>query len=222
MRHETWRDIETRDRVKTRHTSVETEPRLRLEKKQVKTVSRQDTCLVTPPLPSTHFSNPDHIYTRVQTRTMTRFHELSDVPAVWTVQSTTSDGWQVLGLVYINNLITSVRIIINWWHKYSTVLQICKYQCSCKPQFHSLTINSTTKCKSPIGKATSGCSALNSALAMATVATLPSSDANICVKSLHGKTQAEVFLVDWLSCGFTSHSTQNRSFRRRSPSQYLG
>ena len=26
-----------------------------------------------------------------------------------------------------------------------------------------------------------------------------------------------VILIDWLSCGFTSHSTQNRSFRRRSP-----
>jgi len=30
------------------------------------------------------------------------------------------------------------------------------------------------------------------------------------------------WLTDWLSCGFTSHSTQNRSFRRLSPSQSLG
>jgi len=48
MRHETWRDMETRDRAKTRHTSVETEPRPwkpRLEK-----VSRQDTDLETPSL----------------------------------------------------------------------------------------------------------------------------------------------------------------------------
>jgi len=29
-------------------------------------------------------------------------------------------------------------------------------------------------------------------------------------------------MVDWLSCGFTSHWTQNRSFLRRSPSQSLG
>jgi len=31
-----------------------------------------------------------------------------------------------------------------------------------------------------------------------------------------------VTLIDWLSCGFTSHLTQHRSFRRRSPSQSLG
>ena len=28
-------------------------------------------------------------------------------------------------------------------------------------------------------------------------------------------------IIDWLTCGFTSHSTQNRSFWRRSPSQWL-
>jgi len=45
MRHETWRDIETRFRAKTRHTSVETEPRLRHEKPCLEIVSGQDTCL---------------------------------------------------------------------------------------------------------------------------------------------------------------------------------
>jgi len=29
-------------------------------------------------------------------------------------------------------------------------------------------------------------------------------------------------MTDWLCCGFTSHSTQNRLFRRRFPSQSLG
>ena len=42
MRHdETWK-LETR--TKTRHTSVETEPRPRREKQCVETVTRQDTC----------------------------------------------------------------------------------------------------------------------------------------------------------------------------------
>ena len=31
------------------------------------------------------------------------------------------------------------------------------------------------------------------------------------------KCQTLQLLIDWLSCGFTSHSTQNRWFRRRSP-----
>jgi len=37
--------------------------------------------------------------------------------------------------------------------------------------------------------------------------------------------QSQWWLIDWLSCGFTgymSHSTQNKSFWRRSPSQSLG
>jgi len=45
MTHETWRDMETWDRAKTRHTSVEIEPRARREKPCRKTVFRQDTSL---------------------------------------------------------------------------------------------------------------------------------------------------------------------------------
>jgi len=48
IRHQTWRDIETRDRAKTRHTSVETESRQRHEKPCLETVSTQDTCVETP------------------------------------------------------------------------------------------------------------------------------------------------------------------------------
>jgi len=47
MRHETWRNMETRDRDKTRRTSVETEPRPIHEISRLKTVSSQDTCLET-------------------------------------------------------------------------------------------------------------------------------------------------------------------------------
>ena len=51
MRHETCRDMETRDAAKTRrYTSVEAEPRLRHEKSCLETVSRQDTRLDTPSL----------------------------------------------------------------------------------------------------------------------------------------------------------------------------
>jgi len=42
-----------------------------------------------------------------------------------------------------------------------------------------------------------------------------------------GNSSTEIFqhitwLLDWLSHGFTFHSTQNTSFQRRSPSQSLG
>ena len=45
-RDETRRDMETRDRAKTRHASVETEPRPRHEKPCLETVSRRDTWVV--------------------------------------------------------------------------------------------------------------------------------------------------------------------------------
>jgi len=47
MRHETWRDMETRDRTKTRHTSIDAEPRPRHEKSCFQTVLREDTYLKT-------------------------------------------------------------------------------------------------------------------------------------------------------------------------------
>ena len=40
----------------------------------------------------------------------------------------------------------------------------------------------------------------------------------VCFYTNHTITQ----YIDWLSCGFTSHSTQHGSFRRRSQSQSLG
>jgi len=46
--------METRYEAKTRHTSVETEPRSRNEKPRLETVSRQDTCLETPSLAIGH------------------------------------------------------------------------------------------------------------------------------------------------------------------------
>jgi len=47
MRHKTWRDrvSKLKDRVKTRHTIVETEPRPRREKPYLEIVWRQDMCL---------------------------------------------------------------------------------------------------------------------------------------------------------------------------------
>ena len=63
MRHETWRDMETRDRAKTRHTSVDTESPPRREKLCRETVAIQDTtCLETPSL---------MIQTMIQTHTHT-------------------------------------------------------------------------------------------------------------------------------------------------------
>jgi len=41
-------------------------------------------------------------------------------------------------------------------------------------------------------------------------------------KQISGPNLGTLRLTDWLSCGYMSHSTQNRSFWRRSPSQSLG
>ena len=42
-----------------------------------------------------------------------------------------------------------------------------------------------------------------------------------CASPHTGNSTILSVIIDWLTCGFTSHSTQNRSFRRRSPSQWL-
>jgi len=61
MRHETWRDTETRDRAKTRHTNVETEPRHEKTWKTMSWDSRETRRVLTPSIIVCLLSAQKHI-----------------------------------------------------------------------------------------------------------------------------------------------------------------